>query len=82
LRAVEQADDSIVLSWDAVSGADSYRVVLLGEDLGEIARLEPAVELSARVDAVVRGEKKPYYWQVVALADGGEVLTSDPQRLP
>lgn len=81
LRATATADGTVELHWDAVKSADAYRVTLLAEDLSEITRLAPGASLSARAD--VRGlSGTPYYWQVTALLEGAEILTSDPQRLP
>jgi hypothetical protein len=81
LRATATADGTVELHWDAVKNADGYRVTILAEDLSEITRLAPGAALTARAD--VRGiAGTPYYWQVTALLEGAEILTSDPQRLP
>jgi len=81
LRATATADGTVELHWDAVKDADAYRVTILAQDLSEITRLSPGASLSARADA--RGMSgTPYYWQVTALLEGAEILTSDPQRLP
>ena len=78
LAAARSQDGSIDMHWNAVQGADAYRVTVLGKDLSEITRLAPAAALSAHV--APGGDA--YYWQVTALAEGAEILTSDPQRLP
>jgi hypothetical protein len=81
LRASATPDGTVELHWDAVKNADAYRVTILAEDLSEITRFSPGASLSARAD--VRGiTGTPYYWQVTALLEGAEILTSDPQRLP
>lgn len=81
LRATAPADGTVELRWDAVKNADAYRVTILAEDLSEITRVAPGAALSARAD--LRGiSGTPYYWQVTALLEGAEILTSDPQRLP
>ena len=82
LRATAASDGSIDVYWDAVKGADSYRVTLLAQDLAEITRLDAGNALSAHLDSGTSGGPAPYYWQVTALADGAEILTSDPQRSP
>ncbi len=78
LRAIAAADGSVDVSWDVVKNADAYRVTILKQDLEEITRLEAGNALSVHLDS----DMAAYYWQVTALADGGEILTSDPQRLP
>ncbi len=81
LRATATGEGTFALHWDAVKSADAYRVTILSEDLSEITRLAPGASLSARAD--LRGAAgTPYYWQVTALLEGSELLTSDPQRLP
>jgi hypothetical protein len=82
LSATRAADGSVDLRWDAVKNADAYRVTILAQDLGEITRLESGGVLSAHLASGMSGAPAPYYWQVTALADGAEILTSDPQRLP
>lgn len=82
LRATRASDGSIDVYWDAVKGADSYRVTLLAQDLAEITRLDAGNALSAHLDSGTSGGPAPYYWQITALADGAEILTSDPQRSP
>jgi hypothetical protein len=82
LGAATAADGVVDLRWDAVKSADAYRVTLLARDLSEITRLAPASGLSARFDTRSSTSAAPYYWQVTALSEGGEILTSDPQRLP
>jgi hypothetical protein len=78
LAAARSADGNLDVRWNAVPNADAYRVTILGADLAEITRLDPAPALSARL---VPGANA-YYWQVTALQEGAEILTSDPQRLP
>jgi hypothetical protein len=82
LGAKAAADGVVDLRWDAVKGADAYRVTVLARDLSEITRLAPASGLAARFDARSSTSPAPYYWQVTALSEGAEILTSDPQRLP
>lgn len=82
LRATATAEGAVDLSWDAVKNADAYRVTILKQDLEEISRLDAGSALSAHLDSGTGGAPAPYYWQVTALVDGAEVLTSDPQRLP
>ena len=75
--------EALVLRWDVVAGADSYRVSILAGDLAEITMLPPTTELSLRFDPrSLTGDLRPWFWQVTALVDGGASLTSDPQRLP
>ena len=78
------AEDGVaVLRWDPVARADAYRVSILSEDLTEITQLPVTSEVSLRFDpGSVSGELRPWFWQVKALVEGGEVLSSDPQRLP
>jgi hypothetical protein len=78
LSAARAGDGSVDLHWGAVPNADAYRVTILGADLTEITRLDPTPSLTARLGAAEKG----YYWQVTALEEGAEILTSDPQRLP
>ena len=81
LRATAASDGTVELHWDAVKSADAYRVTILAEDLSEITHLAPGATLNARAD--LRGiSGTPYYWQVTALLEGTEILTSEPQRLP
>lgn len=76
-------DDVVVLRWNAIARADAYRVSILSEDLIEITRLPPTSDLSLRFDPrSADGTLRPWFWQVTALAEGGEILSSDPQRLP
>jgi hypothetical protein len=82
LSAARVEDGSIEMHWGAVKNADSYRVTILAPDLSEIARLTPAPQLSARFDARSDASPSPAYWQVTALLEGAEILTSDPQPLP
>ena len=82
LGAAQSEGGGFELRWDTVKSADSYRVVILSQDLTEIERLAPTPELSARVDTRSDATHTPWYWQVTALLEGGEILTSDPQRLP
>jgi hypothetical protein len=78
LAATRAADGNIDVQWNAVKGADTYRVTILGEDLAEIMQMDPTSKLSARFTAGTSA----YYWQVTALQEGAEIFTSDPQRLP
>jgi len=78
LAAARAADGNVDLRWNAVTNADAYRVTILGADLSEVTRLDPAPSLTARL---VPGANA-YYWQVTALQEGAEILTSEPQRLP
>lgn len=78
LVAAKDAGGRVDMHWDAVKNADSYRVTILAQDLGEITRLAPVTVLSAQVAP----GSNAYYWQVTALLEGAEILTSDPQRLP
>lgn len=78
LAATRAADGNVDLRWNAVANADAYRVTILGADLAEITRLDPAPALAARL---VPGANATY-WQVTALQEGAEILTSEPQRLP
>lgn len=82
LGAATAADGVVDLHWDRVKSADAYRVTILASDLSEITRLAPGPALSARFDARPGTSSAPYYWQVTALSEGAEILTSDPQRLP
>jgi hypothetical protein len=78
LAASRAADGNIDVHWNAVKDADAYRVTILGEDLAEIMQMDPTSKLSARFTAGTSA----YYWQVTALQEGAEILTSDPQRVP
>jgi len=82
LAAAAAVDGTVELHWDAVKNADAYRVTILARDLNEITRLAPSSALSAHVDAHSGDLPVGYYWQVTALLEGAEILTSDPQRLP
>jgi hypothetical protein len=82
VAATAASDGTIELHWDAVKNADAYRVTILSRDLVEIARLAPASQLTARYQVESNQSAPPYYWQVTALQEGAEILTSDPQRLP
>jgi hypothetical protein len=75
MSASTMSDGTVELRWNAVSGADNYRVVLLAEDLSELKRME-STEPAVRVGTDV----SPWYWQVVALREGGELVVSDPER--
>ncbi|HEU4929692.1 MAG TPA: hypothetical protein VFU38_07660 [Candidatus Krumholzibacteria bacterium] len=75
------ADGSVEFGWNAVPDADAYQVVLLREDLTEVARMVATTELAATLsrssipsDAV--------RWQVVALREGAIIVESTPQELP
>jgi len=78
LIATRSNDGTVELGWAAVAHADAYRVTILGADLSEITRLDPTPGLSTRLGATTNAT----YWQVTALEEGAEILTSDPQRLP
>jgi hypothetical protein len=80
LASSRDSGGAIELRWDPVAGADSYRVTLLAEDLAEITRLDPTPSPSLRFDPASAAGAR--YWQVTALVEGGELLSSDPQRLP
>ncbi|HET6348859.1 MAG TPA: hypothetical protein VFH88_07215 [Candidatus Krumholzibacteria bacterium] len=82
LHAAAGTDGLIELTWDPVRNADAYRVTMLAQDLTEIEQLGPTPALSIRFDPSADGVKPAWYWQVTALYQGGELLTSDPQRLP
>ena len=79
LVAVAGNDGTIELRWDPVSGADSYRVAILAQDLTEITRVG-ATEAVLRFDPRALNPE-PWFWQVTALLEGGEILTSDPVRI-
>lgn len=78
LSAAKDAEGRVAMHWNAVKNADSYRVTILAQDLGEVTRLAPVTDLGAQVAP----GSNAYYWQVTALLEGAEILTSDPQRLP
>jgi hypothetical protein len=82
LAAQAASDGSVEMRWNAVPGADGYRVTILTQNLEEITHFETGRALSAHLDPRTSGAPASYYWQVTALADGAEMLTSDPQRLP
>lgn len=82
LGAAMAADGTVELHWDAVKNADAYRVTILARDLNEVTRLAPSSALSAHFDAHAGDLPAGYYWQVTALLEGAEILTSDPRQLP
>ena len=71
------------LAWPAVAGADAYRVVLLGADLGEVARFDlgDATRWSMRRDSLPAGlaSGASISAEVQAL-QAGAVLSTTPAR--
>ncbi len=74
-------DGSIELRWSAIANADAYQVVLLREDLTEVARMLASGEreLTLTRDAIPAGAT---HWQVTALREGGVLTESAPEALP
>ncbi len=75
------ADGSVEFSWSAVPDADAYQVILLRDDLTEVARMVPTHELRATLD---RSGFPPdaARWQVAAFREGAIMVESTPQDLP
>lgn len=76
LRSTAPGEGSWDLSWDAVQGADDYRVILLDEDLAEISRQRTGGATtwsSAKEGAVL--------WRVEALRSGEPVAVSQTRIL-
>jgi len=75
------ADGSVEFSWNAVPDADAYQVVLLREDLTEVARMVATTDLGATLDrSSIPSEA--VRWQVTALREGAIIVESTPQELP
>lgn len=77
-------DGRIMLAWNRVPTADSYRVRILDAGLRELAALAAGPDTSLVLDppSVVGGEPSAAYWQVEALFRGDRVGDSVPKRLP
>lgn len=78
-------DGVVVLSWDAVTGADAYEVHLYGTELEPLATLGPTPEASL---AVARGalpadlpENADVTYRVIALRSGTRLTASDPRTV-
>jgi hypothetical protein len=77
--------DSLVLSWNAVEGADRYRVVFLGAGLAEVAHQDvpTGTSLALRAGALPAGvaPRSRVSIEIVALKMGGEIATSPARTL-
>jgi hypothetical protein len=75
------ANKSVVLSWEAVAGADGYRLTILGPDLSERV-VAPVTATSLEfVPARFALEPGAYYWEITALAQGDAIASSTPVPL-
>ncbi len=74
-------DGRVTLSWKAVTDADAYRVVFLGDDLSEVHRTAATTELHVTVARDVMGAAATR-WQVAALREGAVLVESAPSALP
>jgi len=77
------ADGGVRLNWQPMDGADSYQERFYGNDLGEIARLDPVTGTTA---VVLKSQLPPdtpstVLWRVVALHNGDEIGVSPPAPL-
>ncbi len=72
--------DALILGWKAVEGADGYRIVFLGPDLAEAARLDVprgtafALRAAALPAGIVPGTRVSL--EIVALRQGATVATT------
>ncbi len=83
LPAHPLASGSLELHWQAVAGADAYRVRILDVGLEEIARLDVGASTSFVLTAadLQVWSTRAAYWQVQALAEGDRVADSPPEPL-
>ena len=81
LEARTLANGSIELGWNAVPDADQYQVVLLRNDLTEVARMVATTELRATLDRSSL-PSDAVRWQVAAFREGAVIIESTPQELP
>lgn len=81
----KQQGDALVLSWNAVEGADSYRVVFLGAGLAEIAHQDvpTGTSLTLRAGALPAGvaSGSRISIEIVALTMGGDIATSPARTI-
>ncbi|MDH4036171.1 MAG: hypothetical protein OEX18_12960 [Candidatus Krumholzibacteria bacterium] len=81
-------DGAIVLSWEAVAGADAYQVGVFGVVLESLATLGPVLETSVVLDRSALPADLPdnadLTWRVIALRAGAQVAVSEPRsvRMP
>jgi hypothetical protein len=75
------SDGAIELRWAAIPDADAYQVILLRDDLSEVARLDATADLSVTVEPSLlpAGSTR---WQVAAFREGALEAESLPQYLP
>ena len=77
--------DAMVLSWNAVEGADSYRVVFLGAGLAEVAHqdVSTGTSLALRAGALPAGvaSGSRVSIEIVALRMGGDIATSPARTI-
>ncbi len=76
IRLDKAEDKEIFFSWDAVSGADSYRL-LWKDRKRESMRFKPLEETGALSGVLKKMPRIPYYVKVQAFKDG-EVLAESP----
>ncbi len=81
LEARTLANGSIELGWNAVPDADQYQVVLLRNNLTEVARMVATTELRATLDRSSL-PSDAVRWQVAAFREGAVIIESTPQELP
>jgi len=84
VRGARVEEDRIVLEWEALPGADAYRVLVLGPDLSERSRFGPFNGTSASLPEGVMtgsGAGRMLVWQVVAMRGGDPIARSPVETL-
>jgi hypothetical protein len=75
------SDGTLALRWESVPDADAYQVVLLRDDLSEVARMPTTDRRESMLD---KGSlpADATHWQVIALLEGAVAAESTPEALP
>jgi hypothetical protein len=79
-RAEPHADGTLTLRWQAVDGAEGYRVRIFSTEFEEVGRFEadaPELTLTQSDLKHLGLPRKTFLWRVAALA-GGRIVSSSP----
>ncbi len=75
------SDGTLALRWTSVPDADAYQVVLLRDDLSEVARMPATDQREFTLDRSTLPADATH-WQVTALREGAVATESSPEALP
>ena len=84
LRPAVARGETWSLEWSELANAASYEVLVVGPDLGEIARFPAGLDRSfeLRRESLPATLPAPIYWQVEARSTTGAFVRSTLQALP